>query len=705
MMKKTNRSRRNHGFSLVEVTVATSIMAIVLMIAVGFVTTAKRTTETSNERAFAVQKAISLLEEVRNFTQQVGDFAELDVLDNGVVTDPFLTILNVPSPGHVSSGNISDPQSSTGWRFSRILRVAPFQGKDIRDLRIVTAFIYKELANGTRQPLADVGTVLRSPGNQAFPTTQVYDVYFLGLENIPGWWVYMANIRPLLEGRVADLQARNPGLEFRSHWITKSSFGRNPRYRPYINEAVDSYEDVDQVYFYPGTMPDGSAAEQYYVPHQIKALINIDGVVKNDYDVNLNPFPYTLADEYNHGMRYIDELRLFNNRCDAAVDPPLEDAMTPTWRILLEKMCTDPEAFENAILINLHGELLPMPAVRNYSDAARDPANYPGVRVVTHPRYLCTPMDNGDAVTNPTLQATRDLQLRVYAYKDLTDRNLGAIPNTLDKFTVVIRNVDLSFNVNGATDPSLRIKRIYGGVDGSFDATIDGGADPYGLGDASDPELHCIDLPTNPPPATAPDARMCYHVWCDDTDPTDEYPGNTVITFYNTPLVCPLVQDPLIPPAPAVWRGLPPQWRLYGNEYIPSSTEAGTNAVVDFSRDLTDTTTNPKNTARWIIEIPNEVNKTASLRDASGIDDELSHPYDGLQDVIHRLTVATTLGTTNDAESSSLTYAWWTDDETKVPFTERSQFMGDPRHSPYADLKDTATVHWTYTALGMDAYK
>ncbi|MBU0755547.1 MAG: prepilin-type N-terminal cleavage/methylation domain-containing protein, partial [Planctomycetes bacterium] len=609
--------QKNKGFSLVEVTIATSIMAVVLLVAVSFVTTAKRSTQDSNERAFAVQKAISLIEEVRNYTQQVGDFAELDILDDGTVNNPVLTIQNVDSPDEAASGNSTCGLSSTGWRFSRRLEIRPIPGCSIRDLRIVTAYVFRELGNNISRRLADVSTVLRSPGNQAFPTTQTYDVYLLAMENVPGWWVYMANIRPLIEGRVTDLQARNPGLEFRAHWITKSSFGRNMRYTPFINQTVDSYQDVDFAYFYPGAMPDGSAASHYYVPHQIEAQMNIDGEVVNGYDEDTNPFPYTLADEYNHGMRYIDELRLFNNRCNVNVDPPLEDPMTPTWRILLERMATDPESFENAIIINLHGELLPMPAIRNYSDAASDPANLPGVRVVTHPRYLVTPMDNNNVITDASLKKTRDLQLRVYAFNDLCDKNLAAFSEKVNQYSVVIRHVNLAFNVNEesyAGDPSLIVQRIFGGVDGCFDDTLDGNPDPYGLGNNVANPVRFVGDPTQPPPdwssATVPDYEMCYHVWCDDDDPADEYPGNTVITFYNTPLICPLVQDPDALPA-VEYQGLSSNWRLYGMEYIPSATEAGkwdaATPVPDFSRDLLDTTNNPKNTARWIIEIPNNV--------------------------------------------------------------------------------------------------
>jgi hypothetical protein len=46
----------------------------------------------------------------------------------------------------------------------------------------------------------------------------------------------------------------------------------------------------------------------------------------------------------------------------------------------------------------------------------------------------------------------------------------------------------------------------------------------------------------------------------------------------------------------------------------------------------------------------------------------------------------------NKAENISRTFAWWSDDANDVPFTERSQFIGDPRHCPYADLKDSAPV-------------
>jgi hypothetical protein len=860
-------------------------MAIVLVTAVSFVARAKQSAGFSHERAFAVQKGISLLEEVRNYTQLVGDFGEIDALDDGVVHNPILTLQDVPSPDHEASGNVSSSESESGWHYSRRLIVKPFAGLDIRDLRIVSALVYREARPGGKAVLlADVGTVLRSPGDQAFPTSQNYDVYFMAVQNIPGWWVYMSYIKPLMEVTVEDLQARNPGLVFRAHWITKASYGRNPRYMPYINKQNDSYQDIDWVYFYPGKMPLGSSADEYYVPDQMTARMLIDGVETHGYDPDVNPLPYSLADEYNHGMRYIDELRYFKDRCEVVLndpvthqptDPPqhLEDPLTPTWRIMLERMCTEPEMVENAILINLHGELLPMPAIRNYSDPARDPCipanlqnheqNHNGMRVVTHPEYLCTP-------------TVEDLRFRVYAYQDLCDEQLKVYPlidgfeggllpqvwdsggvytqvvsnpfhstpnslrlegaagsggpswvkskgnwaqecaqidfwlkdidllqlssnngafhvhlwddtgqyigevgqdrdlsnqhlyikfdgepesfsswdltlmntnwhqcsikyknegnlNTLavyidgaeihrhsstlrrpfgnvqfevtapganrarvylddiqvrpvqqaNEISVLFRHVNLTYNL---ANP-VRVHRVFGGADGSDDDILNRELDFYGREMAVAPLGYEPDA-SNPPPLN----QMSYYVKYIDPDPNDQVIGDTLIRFFNTPLVCPEVEDPI---SPGDYQGLAQSWRLYGLDYIPCSTEA----ACDFSQDLADNVQRPKNTARWFIEIPHELADTGHPDSGpSGVPDELADPHDGVIECTDRITLETRIGSDlttgvmwpqeHKAENLSRTYAWWSDDRSVVPFSERSQFIGDPRHCPYADLKD-----------------
>src|SRR5206468_13018531 len=132
-------------------------------------------------------------------------------------------------------------------------------------------------------PVADLSAIINSAGD-GFPTTQVFDMYLLAIENVPGWWVYMDSIRPFVESAITDLETRNPGLEVRTHWITKSSFGRNCTYRPYVNDANDSYQPIPWVYFYPSRMPAGQSSAYYYVPDNFRGHIDVDGADTHGYD-------------------------------------------------------------------------------------------------------------------------------------------------------------------------------------------------------------------------------------------------------------------------------------------------------------------------------------------------------------------------------------------------------------------------------------
>jgi len=676
----TGRDRgKKTAFSIVEAMIAISILAAVLLIAVAFLSDSRRVTNMAQEKAFAIQKAISLVEEVRMQSQSAGDAADLDVLNDGDSFNQILSLQNTPSADVEPSGNLGDIKSPTGWHYSRRIEVVPpsFGDANMRDLRLVRALVYRNERDGSHPLLADVAIVLRTPG-KAFPTSQAYDVYLLAIENIPGWWVYMNYLRPLMDSTMTDLQARNPGLVFKAHWITKSGYGRNPVYTPYINEAQDSTADVNWVYYYPGTMPAGQDATEYYVPGEIKARMNVDDtLIRCDYNRDtqakeFNPLPYNLADEWNHGMRFIDEVRYFNRRVawnTKYANASLDQADAPTWHMLLERMCSRPADYENAILINLHGELLPMPAVRNYSDAAKEPETLPFIRAVTHPQQLCAP-------------ANQPVKLRVYAYRS----NAGAATaERLNDVTVVIKNVNLTGNVNGGASSTLNVSCIEGGLAG-----VD------------------YSLVANPPQGAG--ATMWFQaaaILDRRTNTTD-----TVLYLHNTPVLCPQIVGG------ATGKGLGNSWRLYGLDYIPSSVET----AGDFSRNLTTAGNFPKNTARWIIEIP------AAMRANAQVQTELATPHDGVTEVTNRLTLETSIGAVNpgtgnsdplpgtrwyeepDApylngtktlpaasdsfqpENFSRTYIWWTDQPASfVPWTERSQFIGDPRHSPYSDLKDGST--------------
>ena len=355
-------------------------------------------------------------------------------------------------------------------------------------------------------------------------------MYLIACENVPGWWVFMDAIQPFIEATLKDLEGRNPGLKYRTHWVTTLGYGRDEEYAPYTNDERDSRADTPWTYCYPGTMPAGMASQRYYVPEKIRARVNVDGVstpiFANDWseqesytDTNGNgrrdagePYtdsdgdgqwdlgneaPYALADMNNHCMRYPDAMAKFEARVAAGLDPEI----TPSWRLLLDQMILEPDRFHNALVVNLHGELLPMPPSRNYSDAAAAPTLRPGWRVVTHPEHIAPRRVAGDDV------ASVAPRFRVHAYKTSFDGPAGAEvlmtqaepyvdankSGTFDvgetfvdwngnsewdagvPATLVIAGGDFSKNPNGLSSPSLLVERLPGGID----ADGSGSADSY----------------------------------------------------------------------------------------------------------------------------------------------------------------------------------------------------------------------------------
>ncbi|MGE3175145.1 MAG: hypothetical protein AB7O97_21130 [Planctomycetota bacterium] len=663
------RTRGQAGFTFAELAFGMLILVVTSVVLINHVTMNLRSTTTEREKVFAMGKAQAILNEMQGFVEQAlpGQSGDLDSLDDGVVNKPNLTIArdaggNLVPPDHVLSGN---SRVGAAWQWSRRITVAPFPGAKNRNVRYSTVRIYKRDPRGVDRVVSELSAVVNAPGT-AFPTTQVFDLYLLAIENIPGWWVFMDSIKPFVESTVTDLETRNPGLEVRTHWITKAAFGRNPIYRPYINEANDSLTSHRHVYYYPGAMPSGSASSYYYVPANFAGRISIDGVESHGYDDDTNPYPYALCDYWNHALRYPEELALWQARVDAVEDreaaiaaaeiagttpPPLLDDMSkePTLRLFLEDLNRNPDKYKNALVINLHGELLPMPALRNYSDAARDPVNLPEVRVVTHPEKLRTLRDTGGV--------TEDAVFRVYAYNtDEVDFVAGGgSPIMPVPIAVDVMDIDLTDpSTLGVPDllPDVRLEHLPGGVDADGDSSDDDYL-PFGStkvrGDAS-----------------LVGREMCYEA--EYFTPAGER-SYTRILLYHTPCVAPEVSS----------RGLRYTERslLYGMAYIPSPVE---NAR-DFSVDLSDATANiPKNTARWRFRVPASVVApttdrllTVRTRIWAGADPETAGT---MWPPVDR----------NAPENLSTTYTWWCNSNDDVPITECAQFQGDPRHMPYRDL-------------------
>jgi hypothetical protein len=678
--------RKEAGFTFAELAFGMLILVIAAAVLINHLTVNYQTTNSERDRVFAYTKAQAILAEIQGFVDrgQVNAAVDLDVLDDGVVNKTTLSIQTdsfgalVP-PDHVISGNT---QRDGNWMWSRRITVQPFVGLNNRNVRYVTVRIYRRAQDGAEYPLADLSAVINSAG-AAFPTTQVFDVYLFAVENIPGWWVFMDSIKPFVESMITDLETRNPGLSYRTHWITKASFGRNQRYQPFINDAVDSNAQIDQVYHYPGRMPTGSASTYYYVPDNIRARMNLDGTTVNGYDVDTNPYPYALADFFNHAMRYPEEKAFWDARikeieqreddiaaaiAGGTTPPPEFTDMSkePTLRLLLEDLYSDPNKYKNALIINLHGELLPMPALRNYSDAAKSPSNCAGLRVVTHPEELRT---RHDAMT------TDPVRLRVYAYN-----MVGATPAFAtimpDSTPIVLEVMGLRL-VDGAgiLRAGVSLQRLAGDAGTAYSAFTT-------AKHASDGMLAA--------------GEMFYRGEFVATG-SESF---TRLLLYRTPTTAPLNAN----------RGLAAttRARLYGLDYVPCPVEAAR----DFSQNLNfNSNSLPKNTARWTLSIPATVwSDGASFTDQAGgnvaapagdyvvtvrtrigtPDGQGTSSSAGSTGPLFPIPATGAFGTEYEFDNLSTTYTWWADSAEDVPITERSQFQGDPRHVPYKDLFNNA---------------
>lgn len=704
--------KNQEGMTLAEVLMAVALVAVMIFATMTLTSTSITATKNNMDKQFATQKAIAMLEELKALVQ-VNTGTQITVLDQ-YNKSSYLARLTTKGneetddPGAPISGNVSD-QAGTGWLYSRQIEVKPLLDSldssvqiSSNDVRMVRVRVFKN-ERGGRRLLAEVASVVQTLA-VTFPPTQVYDVYCIAIENVPGWWVSMTTLVPFVQNAVNDLMDRNPGLEFRQHWITKLAYGRDTQYTPFVNEKNDSLQAINSVYFYPGLMPDtytpdtGSGtwttpAHYYYPPGNFDGRIKtengvINGVVKGTPKdpakglITDNPYPYALADMYNHAMRYEDELALYNKRKNATfVDADPTDTATPktktitraqypneemTLRLLLDDMVMRPNLYTNALVINLHGELLPFPPVRNYSDAAKKPDVYaPGVRVVTHPEML-------------TIGKTDALNLRVYSW--VTDPDAATFKKSGTQFgqnkkewlpepiTVIIRNMKWKM-----TKADNAVYAISGGVDFNNDTNRD--TYTNALAEESDD--------------ASPKKRM-YFV-------ADVVGNDTRIRLYNTPLISPCLGTNCVSGGLNSTTATPSS-RLYGLEYIPSPVEDLTVAAptptfsVDLSVGGTDLNrTKPKNTARWVIKIPSS--KLNAVTDTTGETIKIETRIGDYDPSSDTFSPAYT-----EPPNYSATYCWHGGDEwlygvaangtyPHLPMTERFQIIGDPRHCPYADSK------------------
>jgi type II secretory pathway pseudopilin PulG len=568
-MSKTQRSRfldirgpgGEAGVTLIEVLIAAGILALVVSSLLVIRSHMTRQTMNAKEVSYATQRVMSMMEELRYLVsgQEAVGVLVLDNYDQPDVNDAsapateiysklLTTDTAVTDPGNPISGNVRYGQ---GWKYLRNIQVEAVEGDDLSSVRRVTIRIYKTGVHGpdvpadADHPIIEVASVLQTLPTVYWPS-QEYDVYVLAIENVTGWWTAINQMRYTMDDVITGMERRNPGLKFRVHWITRNAYGRDLEYVPFLNETVSANaQNIPGVYFYPGHVRDATGAK-YNIFDQLfmQGRVNVDGS-----DRGISDFPYLnypLADQFNHAVRYPDEVRLYDEAVSIAralkASNPDVALPEPSLRMVLEEM-NDPVAsrkYRNALFINLHGEVLPLPPMRNYSDAAKDPISFPERRVVTHPENLR--YNTGD-----------DVVLRVYPY--LIHPDSYATTLKLPEITLWMPGLSLADPLN------VEVRAIKG------DNTVD-----YSYASA----------------VTAVDYTMAV---------TSLGGVNGVLlNLFNTPL-----RHPERVVGTSNTGGLPVTCRLYGLEYIPCLPGS---ATADFhSYDLTAAGRQAKNTARWEITL------------------------------------------------------------------------------------------------------
>lgn len=717
------RKVNQKGYTLIEMAVATAVMAVLattVVIANKFV---NQQSVQNADRTFATEKAIQMYEELRTLVSGnestgagvLNNYSNYTNYDKVLTTDPNVdTGTNAGPPGNPGDPLSGNFKSDGNWRYMRQVEVVPVPN-DTQARRVtVKVYLYPGDYGNQAFPgplLATVGGILRTSEQPNVPT-QVLDLYILQINNIPSWWSVLPTLAGNMQAAVSDLKSRLRGYQLRVHYITRTSYGRDSQYQPETNSFANPTESTHQqwTYFYPGISPQDSGGDGWYYdpltsgdPNSVLTAGNfmVDGA---SYPVSTSQFNndeavnYAVADQYNNAMRYPDEMAAYAAVTAAAAADAAANGITLSGgvteiseRMLFENMLSQPASFANSMIINLHGELLPLPPLRNYSDAAKDPGNQLGsvpgqssctllnnpaagdsgdtnVRVVTHPELLYYP-GASSAATSVIVR------LRVYAYYD--SENVGG-PSKLPTGDPRVPAIsvflpDSQATVVGVTCiiGSSTINYVYETPLAAFTAPPSAYASGNIPGDIGGPMNMSVNY-------VGPNQKQ------------------TLITLFNTPLRCPEIGGN---------GGLNIGDCLYGSEYIPSSpnlTAGFTNAqytanTYGFGNDLvTGGGPNvPKNTARWVISLAIPITQTYS----SGLT-MFNQNSTGPVIIAGQHTIETYLGNgvtavpfKNAGVNSftitpdlSRTYVWC-GDATIPPYTEQYQFMGDPRDCPYLDVK------------------
>ena len=736
-LKRAVRSQA--GFTIIEVLIASAILAVMVSSLVVLRTFMAKQTLKTQQYVMASGKAMQLMEELRSLVA-ANEKTGLLALDGYNQADPadasapislkysyYLTTspdasVTAAGPSHPLSGN---KMINGKWLYARNIQVDQPPNTSDDNIRRVRIRIYNAESvsiTGAPKPLVEVASIMRT-GISARVPSQVYDIYVLALENIPGWWSSLTTMKPIFDNVAQDIMDRNPGFAPRLHYITRLAFGRDPEYAPYFNVTTSTAAaTMPWVYFYPdltlatdGTTTTYNQNYEYFTASWVggqhyednaltKAVTwgtgtgpggSYPGKLPDGSTLNfaVDPSKYSLADQWNTAVRWPDEKRQYDAWCDYnnARVPPVPTP-EPSLRMLMEDMCNTLTAYkyQNAMILNLHGELMVEPPLRNYSDGAACPDGienpsgpFPSsaaataqvtyasavslmyARVVTHPeqlQYPATLLAPVNSATTPTLPVT----LRVYPF--VTEYAGQAASNS---YRVPVISIYLPNDKLTDVSPIV-VTKIQG----------------YS-GDAGTPNNYASFT-----------ATLGTHYQL-----SSPHGNDTLIELYNTNF------RHLATSSSNLYRGLGSAARRYGLEYIPCPV--GTNFATTWDLDAATKVSGgvtfqniPRNTSRWIITM----NLSTKATDASGnainphtIETRFGSPsasfsVGGLGWSPTTVTVGPGLntyaeGVTHDLQNISRTYVWV---GQIAPFTERYQYLGDPRDCPYQDVINDDRYNWFF---------
>jgi len=473
------------GQSVVEAIIAVAILGVAAQSAALVISTLAKQNVANRDRTMATEKAVQMLEELRalvltnsitisslqyNYSDPVCNtcspaypYYYYTLTTKSDIFSPSGTTPDATAAANAHSGN---PVRASGYAFVRHIDI--IGNTTDPNVRTIYVRVYKAANNlGSAStlsasaavpgapPLAEVYGEVHSLGTNV-PPSQVLDMYFIAIESVPGWWSRTSELIPLMQSSVVSLQAMNPGLVVRSHWIRTMSYGRDLEYTPELNNetiVANTAGAFQEAYVYPGLIDYDNVGtnDYYYLPSWFLGRIDVGGWLPGSAgyptDAAQNEY-YPIADQYNHAMRYADEANLYSVISQVAKNQGASEPEV-SYRMLLEELNDGSADVQNAIILNLHGEMVPVPPLRNYSDAARDPDHYETDRVAAG-----LPGRAWRAVTQPerlwyNITVTAQSQypgVNVYAYDATPSEMANDTPTTelVDTITLFVPGADTS---------------------------------------------------------------------------------------------------------------------------------------------------------------------------------------------------------------------------------------------------------------------